>query len=59
MECLEKLEKRQADFVAVDPEDMYVAFQMKNDDFTVFSEIRTTEEPDGSAIITQIIHNHV
>lgn len=48
MQCLEKLESRQADFVAVDPEDMYVAFQMKNDDFAVFSEIRTTEEPDGN-----------
>lgn len=47
MECLEKVEKRQADFVAVDPEDMYVAFQMKDEDFAVFSEIRTTEEPDG------------
>lgn len=45
MECLEKVEKRQADFVAVDPEDMYVAFQMKNEDFAVFAEIR--EDPDG------------
>lgn len=41
------VEKRQADFVSVDPEDLYVAFQMKNEDFAVFSEIRTTEEPDG------------
>lgn len=47
MECLEKVNKREADFVAVDPEDMYVAFQMKNEDFSVFSEIRTVEEPDG------------
>lgn len=47
MECLEKVEKRKADFVAVDPEDMYVAFQMKNEDFAVFSEIRTTDEPDA------------
>lgn len=48
MECLEKVEKREADFLAVDPEDMYVAFQMKNDDFSVFSEIRTVEEPEGN-----------
>lgn len=49
MECLEKVNKREADFVAVDPEDMYVAFQMKNEDFSVFSEIRTVEEPEGKA----------
>lgn len=47
MECLEKVNKREADFLAVDPEDMYVAFQMKNEDFSVFSEIRTAEEPEG------------
>lgn len=48
MECLEKVEKREADFLVVDPEDMYVAFNMKNEDFSVFSEIRTVEEPDGN-----------
>lgn len=48
MECLEKVEKREADFVAVDPEDMYVAFQMKNEDFSVFSEIRNVDEPNGN-----------
>lgn len=47
MECLDKVKQREADFLAVDPEDMYVAFQIKNDDFSVFSEIRTVEEPDG------------
>lgn len=47
MECLEKVNKREADFLAVDPEDMYVAFNMKNEDFSIFSEIRTVEEPDG------------
>lgn len=49
MECLEKVEKREADFLAVDPEDMYVAFQTKNTDFSVFSEIRTVEEPNGNS----------
>lgn len=44
MECLEKVNRREADFLAVDPEDMYVAFNMKNEDFSVFSEIRTIEE---------------
>ena len=47
MECLEKLEHNEVDFVAVDPEDMYVAHQIDNDEFSVFSEIRTVEEPDG------------
>lgn len=48
MECLEKVENHEADFVAVDPEDMYVAFQIKDEHFSVFSEIRTVEEPDGN-----------
>lgn len=48
MECLEMVENRKADFLAVEPEDMYVAFQMKNEDFSVFSEIRTVDEPDGN-----------
>lgn len=47
MECLEKVNKREADFLAVDPEDMYVAFNMKNEDFSIFSDIRSVEEPDG------------
>lgn len=47
MECLEKVLRREADFLAVDPEDMYVAFRKKNEDFSVFSEIRTVQEPSG------------
>lgn len=47
MDCLEKVNRREADFLAVDPEDMYVAFHMDNEDFSVFSEIRTAEEPEG------------
>lgn len=41
MDCVEKVQKRQADLLAVDPEDMYVAFNLKNEDFNVFSELRT------------------
>lgn len=59
MECLEKVNKREADFVAVDPEDMYVAFQMKNEDFSVFSEIRTVEEPDCETRWKRIISDKV
>lgn len=47
MECLELIEKRQADVLAVDPEDMYVAYHMKNEDFSVISEFRTEAEKDG------------
>lgn len=59
MECLEKVNNRTADFLAVDPEDMYVAFQMKNEDFSVFSEIRTVEEPDGKRRKQFIFQNHL
>lgn len=48
MECLQLVEQSAADFVAVDPEDMYVAFGMKNEDFAVFSEIRTREEAQSA-----------
>ncbi|GAB0096352.1 Transferrin [Sergentomyia squamirostris] len=47
MDCLDLVNKRQADFMAVDPEDMYVAYKMQNEDFAVFSEIRTLEEPQA------------
>ncbi|KAJ6639558.1 Transferrin [Pseudolycoriella hygida] len=47
MECLEKVQNRQADFLAADPEDMYVAFKRKNEDFSIFSELRTREEPSA------------
>lgn len=39
--------RREADFLAVDPEDMYIALHMANEDFSVFSEIRTREESDS------------
>lgn len=48
MECLEKVQNREADFLIVDPEDMYVASKMKDEEFSVFSEIRTIEEPNGN-----------
>lgn len=41
MECLEKVQNREADFLAADPEDMYVAFNLKNEDFSIVSELRT------------------
>lgn len=47
MECLAMVNRREADFLAVDPEDMYVALHMANEDFSVFSEIRTREESDA------------
>lgn len=50
MECLEKVQNREADFLVVDPEDMYVAFKMKDEEFSVFSEVRTIEEPNGNFV---------
>nr|CAD7575668.1 unnamed protein product [Timema californicum] len=45
LECLEKIKERQADFSPVDPEDMYIAAKLPDQDFQVFKEIRTKEEP--------------
>lgn len=47
IDCLDKVQHRSADFLAVDPEDMYVSMKMPDQDFSVFQEIRTKEEPDG------------
>lgn len=44
VDCLDIVERREADFMAVDPEDLYIAFKKKDDDFSVFSDIRTLEE---------------
>ena len=54
MECLDKIQHRQADFVPVDPEDMYVAAKIPQQDFIIFKEIRTKEEPDGKFLITSL-----
>ncbi|XP_026466165.1 transferrin-like [Ctenocephalides felis] len=47
IECLDKIIERQADFAAVDPEDMYVAYHLPNQDFEVIKEIRTKDEPQA------------
>lgn len=44
MECLEFIKKREADVMAADPEDMYVAYHLENEDFDIIQEIRTVEE---------------
>nr|AAD02419.1 transferrin [Riptortus clavatus] len=46
IDCIYKVKDHQADFQALEPEDMYIATQF-NDDFTVFKEIRTKEEPNA------------
>ncbi|CAH2084958.1 unnamed protein product [Euphydryas editha] len=50
VECLSFVQQRQADFVPVDPEDMYMASKIPNQDFVVFQEYRTDDEPDGKNI---------
>lgn len=51
VDCLYYVQQRQADLVPVDPEDMYVAAKIPNQDFVVFQEYRTDEEPDGTLTI--------
>lgn len=49
IECIDKIKQRQADFGTVDPEDMYIAGNVPGQDFAVFEEIRTREEPEGKS----------
>uniref|UniRef100_A0A182TBM8 Transferrin n=1 Tax=Anopheles maculatus TaxID=74869 RepID=A0A182TBM8_9DIPT len=45
LDCLRKVQNREADYLVADPEDVYVASYFANQDFVVFSELRTAEEP--------------
>jgi len=54
---LEKIQHRQADFVPVDPEDMYIASKIPHQDFTIFKEIRTKEEPNGQCLWQKLKKN--
>lgn len=45
LDCLRKVQNREADYLVADPEDVYVASYFDNQDFVVFSELRTAEEP--------------
>ncbi|XP_060524310.1 transferrin [Cylas formicarius] len=47
IECITKIKEKLADFLTVDPEDMYVAKNEPGGDFAIFEEIRTKEEPDA------------
>ncbi|KAL4707591.1 hypothetical protein ACJJTC_001636 [Scirpophaga incertulas] len=58
MECLQLVQQRQADFVPVDPEDMYVASKMPNQDFVLFQEYRTDEEPNAEFRYQAVIVVH-
>jgi hypothetical protein len=44
---LDKVQNGEADFVPVEPEDMYIASKMPNQHFMIFKEVRTKEEPAG------------
>ncbi|XP_049872721.1 transferrin [Pectinophora gossypiella] len=58
MECLYYVQQRQADLVPVDPEDMYVASKFPNQDFVVFQEYRTDDEPDAEFRYEAVIVVH-
>nr|AGI17578.1 transferrin [Pyrrhocoris apterus] len=47
IECISKVKDHEADFEAVEPEDMYIAAQLADDSFSVFKEIRTKLEPQA------------
>ncbi|EDW07176.1 transferrin [Drosophila mojavensis] len=47
VECLELIEQRKADVLASEPEDMYMAYHRKNEDYRVISEIRTQDDKDA------------
>ncbi|KAH8303889.1 hypothetical protein KR018_008315 [Drosophila ironensis] len=48
VDCLELIEQRKADVLASEPEDMYMAYHRKNEDFRVISEIRTQQDKDAA-----------
>ncbi|KPJ17168.1 Transferrin [Papilio machaon] len=58
VQCLGFVQQRQADLVPTDPEDMYVASKMPNQDFVVFQEYRTDEEPDAEFRYEAVIVVH-
>ncbi|XP_061714041.1 transferrin [Cydia pomonella] len=58
VECLYHVQQRQADFVPVDPEDMYVATNIPNQDFVLFQEYRTDDEPDAEFRYQAVIVVH-
>nr|BAF36818.1 pxTransferrin [Plutella xylostella] len=58
VECLTLVQQRQADLVPVDPEDMYVASKLPNQDFVLFQEFRTDEEPDAEFRYEAVIVVH-
>ncbi|XP_067641456.1 transferrin [Eurosta solidaginis] len=47
IDCLDKINQRKADVLASEPEDMYVAYHTKNQDYRVVSEIRTKFDKDA------------
>ncbi|KAK5650957.1 hypothetical protein RI129_001986 [Pyrocoelia pectoralis] len=46
-DCSIKIKQREADFGVVDPEDMYIGKNVKDQDFKIFEEIVTLEEPEA------------
>ncbi|EDW82176.1 uncharacterized protein Dwil_GK25660 [Drosophila willistoni] len=47
VDCLEMIEQRKADVLATEPEDMYMAYHRKNEDYRVISEIRTQQDKNA------------
>ncbi|KAF5286393.1 hypothetical protein FQA39_LY16313 [Lamprigera yunnana] len=47
LECAQKIKQREADVGIVDPEDMYIGANIPDQDFAIFEEIVTLDEPDA------------
>lgn len=43
IECIDIVKRNDADYVGLDPEDLFIASKTGNEDFTVFADIRTIE----------------
>lgn len=52
LDCIEKMHQHEADFGAFEPEEMYIASHIPDDQMNVFQEVRTKEEPDGEFLFT-------
>lgn len=46
-DCVERVGRKEADIVAVDPEDMYLAAKNKLTEYSVVEQVKTKEEPEA------------
>jgi len=61
VDCLDKVQHGEADFVPVEPEDMYIASKIPHQHFMIFKEVRTKEEPEEEFRYeaVAVVHNNL